>query len=122
MNQPLITPDLTTKNSINAKTFLNARKFQLEPVRTEKARRSFKAYVMQAWPVLEPSTEFVEGLHINAICAHLQAVTEGRIAHLIINVAPGHAKSLLTAVFWPAWVWIHHPQSRWLFSTGPGAH
>jgi hypothetical protein len=45
-------------------------------------------------------TEFVEGLHIDAICSHLQAVTEGRIRNLIINVPPGHAKSLLTGVFW----------------------
>ncbi len=96
---------------------MNEREFQLEQVKTERARRSFKAFVMQAWPVLEPSTEFVEGIHIDAICSHLQAVTEGRIAHLIINVPPGHAKSLLTAVFWPAWVWINHPQSRWLFSS-----
>ncbi len=96
---------------------MSDREFQLEQVKTERARRSFKAFVMQAWPVLEPSTEFVEGIHIDAICSHLQAVTEGRIAHLIINVPPGHAKSLLTAVFWPAWVWINHPQSRWLFSS-----
>ena len=47
----------------------------------------------------------------------MQAVTEGRIQNLIINVPPGHAKSLLTAVFWPAWVWIDHPETRWLFSS-----
>jgi len=50
-------------------------------------------------------------------CDHLQAMTEGRIRNLIINVPPGHAKSLLTAVFWPAWVWINHPEARWLFSS-----
>lgn len=72
---------------------------------------------MQAWPILEPETEFVDGIHVHAICLHLQAVTEGRIPNLIINIPPGHAKSLLVAVFWPAWVWIHHPESRWLFSS-----
>jgi predicted phage terminase large subunit-like protein len=72
---------------------------------------------MQAWSLLEPGTEFVAGLHVDAICAHLQAVSEGRIRNLIINVPPGHAKSLLTAVFWPAWVWIDHPETRWLFSS-----
>jgi hypothetical protein len=30
---------------------------------------------------------------------------------------PGHAKSLLVAVFWPAWAWIDHPETRWLFSS-----
>ena len=59
----------------------------------------------------------MEGIHIDAICFHLQAVTEGRIPHLNINVPPGHAKSLLTGVFWPAWAWIEHPESRWLFSS-----
>src|ERR1039458_6326056 len=83
----------------------------------EKARRSLKAFVIQAWPILEPNTEFVEGIHIDAICLHLQAVTEGKILHLIINVPPGHAKSLLSGVFWPAWSWIEHPESRWLFSS-----
>jgi hypothetical protein len=73
--------------------------------------------VIQAWPILEPATEFVPGFHIDAICDHLQAVTQGHIANLIINVPPGHAKSLLIAVFWPAWTWIDHPQSRWLFSS-----
>jgi hypothetical protein len=44
-------------------------------------------------------------------------VTEGRLGDLIINVPPGHAKSLLTAVFWPAWVWISQPHIRWLFAS-----
>src|SRR6185436_7836194 len=117
MNQPLITPYLTTKNSIKSRTFMNAPEFRLERVKTERAQRSFKAFVKQAWPILEPTAEFVDGLHVDAICSHLQAVTEGRIANLIINVPPGHAKSLLTAVFWPAWAWIDYPESRWLFSS-----
>jgi len=56
---------------------------------------------MQGWPVLEPETPFVDGAHVHAICDHLQAITEGRIRNLIINVPPGHAKSLLTAAFGP---------------------
>ena len=67
--------------------------------------------------MLEPATPFVRGLHVQAICQHLQAVTEGRIGNLIINVPPGHAKSLLTAAFWPAWVWIDNPQICWLFAS-----
>ena len=52
-----------------------------------------------------------------SVPVHYSAVTEGQIRNLIINVPPGHAKSLLTAVFWPAWTWIDHPDSRWLFSS-----
>ena len=102
MNQRLTTNDPAMKNSSNSIGSLNGPKFQLEHVKMEMARRSLKAFLMQVWPVLEPATEFIGGLHIDAICLHLQATTEGRNAHLIINVLPGHAKSLLTAVFWPA--------------------
>ena len=56
-------------------------------------------------------------MHVRAVCDHLQAVSEGRIRNLIVNIPPGHAKSLLIAVFWPAWVWIDHPEARWLFSS-----
>lgn len=81
------------------------------------AEQSFREFVAQAWHVLEPSTEFVPGLHVDAICEHLQAVAEDRITDLIINVPPGHAKSLITCVFWPAWVWIRNPEKRFLFSS-----
>jgi predicted phage terminase large subunit-like protein len=89
-------------------------RLQLE---AEKARRQLKEFVKQAWHVPEPETPFIDGIHIDAICQHLQAVSDGRIQNLIINVPPGHAKSLLTAVFWPAWVWISHPKTRWIFSS-----
>src|SRR5438128_10960584 len=117
MNQLLISPDLTTKNSINARIFISDREFQLEQVKTERARRHLKTGARRACTFLEPRLNFGEDTPIDAIPSHLQAVPEGQIAHLIINVPPGHAKSLLTAVFWPAWVWINHPQSRWLFSS-----
>ncbi|HVN21113.1 MAG TPA: phage terminase large subunit [Dongiaceae bacterium] len=117
MKQQSSTRKSTTKTSSNLRKHWSRQKFQLEDVKMEEATRSFKAFVMQAWHVLEPYTKFVDGIHIDAICEHLQAVTEGRIDNLIINVPPGHAKSLTTAVFWPAWAWIDHPETRWLFSS-----
>ena len=58
--------------------------------------------------------------HIDAICDHLQAVTQGHIRHLLINVPPGHAKSLLVCVMWPAWEWTRQPERRSLFSSYAG--
>jgi predicted phage terminase large subunit-like protein len=116
MNPPSISAFSPKTNSSNWSALLNSPRF-LRQLNAEKARRSLKEFVKQAWPILEPGTPFVEGMHIDAICVHLQAVTEGHIQNLIINVPPGHAKSLLVAVFWLPWVWIHHPQSRWLFSS-----
>lgn len=62
-------------------------------------------FVRRAWPVLEPKAVYVHNWHIDAICAHLEAVTDGRINRLLINVPPGSMKSLLVTVLWPAWEW-----------------
>src|SRR5262249_21367700 len=113
----LTTNNSATKSSLPSDKSQNAPRFRLALLKAEQARRSFKEFVIQAWHVLEPNTELVPGVHIDAICANLQAVTEGRISNLIINVPPGHAKSLLVCVFWPAWVWISNPEARWLFAS-----
>lgn len=67
--------------------------------------QSFEAFARAAWPVLEPRRSFVEGLPTRAICSALQAVTEGRIRRVLINVPPGCTKSMLVNVLWPAWEW-----------------
>lgn len=98
----------------------------LQAVREERARRTAEAerrrlsedaeairsrcttlvgFVREAWHVLEPETEYVHSWHIDAICAHLEAVTRGEITRLLINVPPGSMKSLLVSVLWPAWEW-----------------
>jgi hypothetical protein len=53
----------------------------------EKAKRKLHEFVRQGWHVMEPSTPFVDGIHVEAICAHLQAITQGRMRDLI-NVPP----------------------------------
>ena len=117
MDPDSITASSPTTKSGNSKPSLNEPQLELQRLKAEKARRSLTEFVVLAWHVLEPETPFTTGIHVRAICEHLQAVTEGRLRNLIINVPPGHAKSPLTAVFWPAWVWISHPESRWLFSS-----
>lgn len=72
--------------------------------------RSLSGFIREAWHVVEPSSDYVHGWHIDAICDHLEAVTNGEITRLLINVPPGTMKSLITGVFWPAWEW--GPKSR----------
>src|ERR1035438_10151954 len=86
-----------------------------DEIDSELATRSLREFVQQAWPVVEPSTPFVPGWHIDAIVEHLEAVTYGQIRNLLINVPPRHTKSLLVSVFWPAWEWIRWPERRWLY-------
>lgn len=70
-----------------------------------KCELSLLDFVKQAWPVLEPSVQFVTGWAVEALSEHLQAVTEGQIKRLLINVPPGMSKSMFTNVFWPSWEW-----------------
>ncbi|MGL6014360.1 MAG: phage terminase large subunit [Shewanella oncorhynchi] len=81
---------------------------------------SLSAFIKAAWHVLEPDTEYRHNWHIDVICEHLEAVSDGKIKRIVINVPPGHMKSLITCVFWPAWHWIRHPHFRYM--VGSYAH
>jgi len=71
----------------------------------ELCRLSLADFAQRAWRVLEPAAELKWGWALDAICLHLEAVTDGRINRLLMNVPPGSMKSLLTGVIWPAWEW-----------------
>jgi predicted phage terminase large subunit-like protein len=62
-------------------------------------------YIEHAWFILEPGRPFIPNWHIDATCDHLQAVHDGYINRLLINVPPGAMKSLTTDVFFPSWEW-----------------
>lgn len=78
--------------------------------------RSLYHFTTEAWAIVEPQA-FVDGWHIRAICDHLQAVTEGRIVKLLINIPPRCSKSLLVAAFWPVWEWIVNPTTKFFFTS-----
>jgi predicted phage terminase large subunit-like protein len=93
-------------------------------------RRSFREFVPDAFEALEGgdlwadrvrlglvTPKFVPGWHIDVIAEHLQAVSEGHIRRLLINVPPGTMKSVLACVLWPAWMWMREPKLRFLFSS-----
>jgi predicted phage terminase large subunit-like protein len=102
--------------NLNSFATLLKRPSLLVEIDSERALRSLREFVRQAWVIVEPSTPFVPGFHIDAIIDHLEAVTRGEIRNLLINVPPRHMKSLLVSVFWPAWEWIRWPERRWLYS------
>jgi predicted phage terminase large subunit-like protein len=72
---------------------------------------SLAAFVRLSWHIVEPGQPYVHGWHIDALCAHLEAITHGeeidgaKLNRLLINIPPGTMKSLLVGVFWPAWEW-----------------
>ena len=68
--------------------------------------RRFREFIPLAWETVEPARPFLSNWHIDAIADHLQAVADGQITKLVINIPPGHAKSLLVSVLWPACRWL----------------
>lgn len=76
------------------------------------AEASLAEFIRQAWHVIEPGQPYIHGWHIDFICAHLEAITDGLqfedgsyYNRLLVNVPPGTMKSLTIGVFWPAWEW-----------------
>ena len=83
----------------------------------EICERSLHEFIRHFWSEMDPSL-YVDGWHIGAICEHLEAVTNGDIKRLIINIPPRHMKSLATSVAWFAWMWAQEP-SEHRFLAGP---
>jgi hypothetical protein len=68
-------------------------------------RGNFTGFVEDAWPSID-STPFMRNWAVDGICEHLQAVTEGHIKRLLINIPFRSGKSAVTtSVCWPAWTW-----------------
>lgn len=91
----------------------------------ERARRglpgvSLAWFVRKFWPVLEPSTPLQWNWHMDVLCMYLQRQLLGLASKpdLMINVPPGTSKSLITAVFAPAWLWSYRPATRILAASG----
>ena len=88
-----------------------ANDFQLE-----LAERKLRNFIRIGWPHIDPA-DYSTNWHIDAICEHLEAVADGEIRRLIINIPPRHGKSILVNVAFPAWVWAQKKRSP---LTGPG--
>lgn len=71
-------------------------------------------FLQDAWKVIEPGVPFTHGWHLEAICEHLEAVSDGDIKRLLINIPPRHSKSTLVSVIWPVWQWLRDPSTQFL--------
>ena len=84
----------------------------LRAISKAECEEDLATFVRQAWHIIEPGQPYIHGWHIDFLCAHLEAITDGielddgsAYNRLLINVPPGTMKSLLVGVFWPAWEW-----------------
>ncbi|MCP4741491.1 MAG: phage terminase large subunit [Actinomycetales bacterium] len=76
------------------------------------AATSLEAFVRFTWGIINPGRPLIWGWHMTALCDHLEAVTDGRIKKLVINVPPGHSKTSLVSICWPCWELLRNPTLR----------
>jgi hypothetical protein len=82
----------------------------LSPIEYQAGLRAdFYSFMLRCFAELNPGAGFQAGWYIEVIAAKLQAVRDGRIKRLIINMPPRHLKSLASSVALPAWLLGHDP-------------
>jgi predicted phage terminase large subunit-like protein len=81
--------------------------------------QSLSQFVKSAWHIIEKSTSLIWNWHLDTICGYLMAFHNNELPdkRLIINIPPGTLKSILVAVMYPAWTWIHNGDTRYLSIT-----
>lgn len=90
--------------------------------KAERLSRDLRAFVHEAWSILEPVTPLQWNWHLDLICEYLTLIKEkkfrqvcGDMEGIIFNVPPRSMKSILITVMFPAWVWASDPARRWMF-------
>lgn len=101
----------------------NELELELSKIESELQLTSF---IEHGWRWVDPAG-YVHGRHTELIAVHLEAMAKGElrpdeVAKVLINVPPGHQKSLTVCVFWPAWCWgpLNRPDLRFMFTSYRG--
>lgn len=77
-----------------------------EQTDTETTERlTLHEFGKQAWAVLRPGEQYIDGEHIRVLCAHLEYATDTPDYDLGVMMPPNCGKSIWSTVIWPAWVW-----------------
>lgn len=96
---------------------MNLTNADFELIDKELCERSLAEFVKQAWSILDPGQPLIWNWHMDAICEHLEAITNNQINRLLINIPPGTSKSSLVNVYYPAWEWIKKPHLKIISSS-----
>jgi predicted phage terminase large subunit-like protein len=75
-------------------------------------RQDLCQFAARCFYELNPQTELLLNWHLEVIAAKLNAVREGKIQRLIINLPPRHLKSLMASIAFPAWCLGHDPSAQ----------
>jgi predicted phage terminase large subunit-like protein len=75
-------------------------------------RKDLCSFIAGAFSHISPGTPYHHNWHIEAIAEHLNAVAQGEITRLIINLPPRHLKSICSSIAWPAFLLGQRPSTR----------
>ena len=78
--------------------------------RTEK-QNDYMSFVKHVWP------QFIEGRHHKIYAEKLQAVADGKLKRLIINMPPRHTKSEFASYLFPTWLMGRRPDLKIIQAT-----
>ena len=91
-----------------------------------ESEESLVDFIKHGWRWVDPAF-YVDGKHTEIIAVHLEAMVRGEltpdeVSKILINIPPGHQKSLTVCVFWPAWCWgpLNRPDLRFMFTSYRG--
>lgn len=70
-----------------------------------------------AWHTVE-SVEMEDEAYVEFLCRHMEQLMRGNLEsnRLLINIPPGHSKSLICVVFSLAWLWTQDPTAFAIFA------
>lgn len=80
------------------------REAQLLDIDRINCEESLYCFVRSGFPYIDPAT-WIDSWAIEAVCDHLQAVADGEIRKLILNISPRCLKTITSSVSFPAWTW-----------------
>lgn len=89
----------------------------LEIEQLQKAKSNFAEFFKQAWTYMEPGVPYQHNWHIDLMAEALTALYKGDIENLILEIPPRCAKSSITCVAFPAWIWLHNPAEKFITSS-----
>ena len=77
---------------------------------------SLYAFLKAAWPYVDPAP-WRDGWCIGALAEHLQAVVDGEIKRLVVNIPPRTSKTSLCSIALAPWTWAQRDHTA---TAGPG--
>ena len=74
-------------------------------------------FFCQAWPHIDP-TPLIKEAYVKYLCDHMEALMTGELEsrRLLINIPPGHSKSMICVVMSLPWLWTLAPDSYVIYA------